>query len=80
MFSSETLHQFRVPAAAKIHDSAVPVFSGLLSSGIAEEVLKAFSSYFSLSLSNSHIFSGQVEYLRFSSSFPQFTYLVKQPA
>lgn len=50
MFLSETLHQFRVPAAAKGHDSAVPVFSGPLLSGIAKEVLEKFSSYFSLSL------------------------------
>lgn len=51
MFLSETLHQFCVPAAAKGNDSAVPVFSALLLSGVTGEVLKKFSSYFPLSLS-----------------------------
>lgn len=49
MFLS-VLHQFSVPAAAKVHDSAVPVFSSLFPSGVTEELLKKFSSYFPLSL------------------------------
>lgn len=51
-FLSETLHQFCVLLVPlKIDGSAVSVFSScLLPSGMAEEVLKVFSSYFSLSL------------------------------
>lgn len=49
MFFSETLHQFCfLLARVKIHDSAFS--SCLLPSGMAEELLKVFSSYFSLSL------------------------------
>lgn len=50
MFLSETLHQFHVLAAAKIHDSVVSVFSDLLPSGIAEVLKVLFPSYFSWSL------------------------------
>lgn len=74
MFLSETLLQFCfLLAPVKIHDSAVSIFPSCLVPGDMSEVLKVFSSYFSLFQPQSHLL-GQVEYFRLSSSFSWLLY------